>query len=146
MAEEMERPKVGIGAIVLNSQGKVLLGRRKNAHGEGSWAFPGGHLEAGESFAGCARREVMEETGLEVAEFRCVGVTNDIFAENDKHYVTIFMMGKSGQGEPEIREPHKCEGWGWFSFDSLPRPLFLTIENLLASDPENSLCTILPTV
>ena len=39
-----DRSKVGIGVIVLKD-GKVLLGKRKNAHGEGSWSFGGGHLE-----------------------------------------------------------------------------------------------------
>lgn len=60
-----ERPKVGIGVIV-RKEGKVLLGKRKNSHGAGSWAFPGGHLEYGESWEECARREVKEETGIAI--------------------------------------------------------------------------------
>jgi 8-oxo-dGTP diphosphatase len=44
MTLEEKRPKVGVGIIVLQ-EGKVLLGKRKNSHGEGTWAFGGGHLE-----------------------------------------------------------------------------------------------------
>jgi len=42
-------PRVGLGVLIIKD-GKVLLGRRKGAHGEGTWAPPGGHLECGESF------------------------------------------------------------------------------------------------
>jgi 8-oxo-dGTP diphosphatase len=54
-----KRPAVGVAAIVTKN-GKVLLGKRKGAHGEGSWAFPGGHLEFNESIEDCAKREVFE--------------------------------------------------------------------------------------
>jgi len=43
-----ERPKVGVGVIIVKNN-KILFGKRKNAHGEGSWSFPGGHLEFKES-------------------------------------------------------------------------------------------------
>lgn len=39
-------PKVGIGVIV-RKDNQILLGKRKNSHGDGCWAFPGGHLEYG---------------------------------------------------------------------------------------------------
>lgn len=51
---------------------------------------PGGHLEYGESFAECAKREVLEETGLEVGEIKFLVATNDVFGEG-KHYVTVFV-------------------------------------------------------
>ncbi|RLC15632.1 MAG: DNA mismatch repair protein MutT, partial [Deltaproteobacteria bacterium] len=55
------RPLIGVAAIVIKDK-KVLLGKRKNAHGAGTWAFPGGHLEYKESIEECAKREVFEET------------------------------------------------------------------------------------
>jgi 8-oxo-dGTP diphosphatase len=51
---------------------------------------PGGHLEYGESFADCSKREVLEETGLEVGELKFLVATNDVMEEG-KHYVTVFM-------------------------------------------------------
>lgn len=59
----MERPKVGVGVIVLKEK-KLLLGQRKGSHSQGEWAPPGGHLEFGEEVAACAKRELLEETGL----------------------------------------------------------------------------------
>ncbi|PIN92058.1 hypothetical protein CO154_01270 [Candidatus Pacearchaeota archaeon CG_4_9_14_3_um_filter_31_7] len=55
----MEIPKVGVGVIVIKDN-KVLLGKRKNAHGEGSLCFPGGHLEFNEKVEDAAEREVFE--------------------------------------------------------------------------------------
>ncbi|MBI2581608.1 NUDIX domain-containing protein, partial [Candidatus Woesearchaeota archaeon] len=74
----LERPKVGIG-VILVKEGKVLLLKRKNAHGEGTWGFPGGHLELHEEFEDCVKREVEEETGISVNNIHFAGLTNDIF-------------------------------------------------------------------
>ena len=59
MKPEIQKPKVGVGIMILKN-GKVLLGKRKGSHGEGEFAFPGGHLEYMESFANCAKREIAE--------------------------------------------------------------------------------------
>ena len=60
---EDKRPKVGVGVFVFKD-GKILLGKRKNAHGAGTWSFPGGHIELFEELYECAYRELREETGL----------------------------------------------------------------------------------
>ena len=127
-----KRPYIGIGVILIRNQ-KILLGKRRNAHGAGSWCCPGGHLEYGESFETCARREVREETGLEIENIRCGTFTNDLFTAEGKHYVTLFMLADCPRGTPRVREPEKCETWAWFSGKALPRPLFLPLENLLAA-------------
>jgi 8-oxo-dGTP diphosphatase len=53
--------------------------------------LPGGHLEHGESFAQTAAREVLEETGLVVGIVKFLTATNDVFKEEGKHYVTVFV-------------------------------------------------------
>ncbi|MBI4017953.1 MAG: NUDIX domain-containing protein, partial [Candidatus Aenigmarchaeota archaeon] len=123
----MDFPHVGIGVIIVRD-GKILLGKRKNAHGEGTHQFPGGHLEFGESWEDCARREVMEETGLHVKKVRFATATNDVFSKENKHYITIFMLAEPEDGEPKVMEPEKCEEWKWVSWNYMPRPLFLPIE------------------
>lgn len=123
------RPSVGIGVIVIRSDGRVLLYKRKNAHGEGHWGFPGGHLEYGESWEDCAIRETKEETGLDIEVPTFFAVTNDLFPE-EKHYITIFMRARHVQGVPILREPDKAESWEWYPWDALPDPLFLPIQNL----------------
>ena len=127
------KPKVGVGVIV-RKDGKVLLGKRKGAHGEGAWAFPGGHLEFNESWEDCARREVAEENGIEINNIHFGNATNDIFERERKHYITIFMVSDYASGEVQIMEPDKCEQWDWFSWDDLPQPLFVPFQNLLKTE------------
>jgi 8-oxo-dGTP diphosphatase len=129
-------PRIGVGVIVQRGP-RVLLGLRRSAsHGDGVWQFPGGHLEWGESVEDCARREVREETGLDVRITGQGPFTNDYFAGatpgGDRHYVTLFMLARSDGGEPQRLEPHKCAAWEWFTWDALPTPLFLPIAHLLA--------------
>ncbi len=130
---DIERPKVGVGVIVLRDE-KVLLGKRKNAHGNHTWNFPGGHLEFGEEIIDCARREVFEETGLKIINPKVGSFTNDVFKEDRKHYITVFVICSSENGDPKIMEPEKCESWDWFDWDNLPEPLFLPIQNLLKQE------------
>jgi 8-oxo-dGTP diphosphatase len=123
-------PRVGVGVIVRRS-GRVLLGRRKGTHGAGTWQFPGGHLKYAETVEQCARRELLEETGLLLEEIQLGPYTNDIFDEAGCHYVTLYGIGDWLSGEAELREPDRCDEWGWFEWSSLPEPLFLPIQNLL---------------
>lgn len=128
----MSLPKVGIGVIVIRDN-KVLIGKRKSAHGCDTWQFPGGHLEHAESPESCARRELLEETGLTVEKFVTGPYTNDIFEKENKHYITLYALGVSEHGEPTACEPEKCSEWRWCEWEKLPTPLFLPISNLLKS-------------
>lgn len=130
MSDSGNRPKVGVGVIVIRDS-KVLLGKRKNSHGEGTWNFPGGHLEFNEEVSECAKRETKEETGLEITNLQNGPYTNDIFEDEGKHYITAFIIAHSEVGNPQVMEPEKCELWGWFNWEELPEPLFLPIKNLL---------------
>jgi 8-oxo-dGTP diphosphatase len=125
-----KRPYVGVAVIVVKDK-KVLLGRRINSHGSGTWQFPGGHLEFKESIEDCARREVFEETGLQIKNLRLGPYTNDIFKKEQKHYITLFVIAEYDSGTESVKEPDRCERWQWFEWPSLPEPSFLPIENLL---------------
>lgn len=125
-----EKPQVGT-AMIITRDNKVLLMKRKGAHGKGTWSTPGGHLDFGESLEECAARESKEEVGLDVSEVRFRTVTNDVFEEEGKHYVTIWMEGKSTSGEPYIASEKEAEEIGWYAWDSLPEPLFLPLKNLV---------------
>ncbi|MEK6927646.1 MAG: NUDIX hydrolase [Nanoarchaeota archaeon] len=126
----MDRPKVGVGVIIVKNN-NVLLLNRKGAHGVGTWSFPGGHLEFGESEEDCARRETLEEVGVKIKNIKSVAYTNDIFESEGKHYITLFVSAEIESGTPKICEPEKCSEMNWFSIDNLPSPLFLPIQNLL---------------
>ncbi len=119
---EQDRPKVGVGVMILK-EGKVLLGKRKGAHGGGEYAFPGGHLEYGESFESCAKRETLEECGVEVGDVRFQVLAN-VTKYAPKHYVHIGVEADWMHGEPKVLEPEKSESWNWYDLDNLPEPMF----------------------
>jgi ADP-ribose pyrophosphatase YjhB (NUDIX family)/ribosomal protein S18 acetylase RimI-like enzyme len=132
--------QVGIGVIVVRG-GRVLLGRRRGAHGAGNWALPGGHLEFGESPEACAARELAEETGLRASAWRRAPYTADVIAdavaaakpEPGRHYITLFMLADGVTGDPQRLEPQKCDGWSWHDWDALPEPLFAPLATLRKS-------------
>ena len=132
-------PIVGVGVIVLRN-GLVLLGERIGSHGSGTWALPGGHLEFGETVEHCAAREVREETGLELQDIKAGPYSSDLFASEQKHYVTLFVVLSSLEGEPETVEPTKCSRWQWFKWSELPTPLFQPLQTLVRTGfiPENA--------
>ena len=123
MSHDHSVPRIGVGAFVLNSNNEFVFGKRKGSHGQGTWALPGGHLELHESFEDCAKREVLEETGLEITNVQYLTATNSPRIDGTKHYVTIFvvstMMNQASQ--PELLEPNKCEGWEWVSWEKMLR-------------------------
>ncbi len=125
------RPLVGMGVLVMRD-GRVLLGRRKGAHGAGYYAAPGGHIELGDSLAETARREVWEECGLRIEDIRLLSVGTYIWGES-KHYVDVDVVCQAPEGEPQNCEPDRCEGWAWYSLDDLPEPLFIVTQNMIAS-------------
>jgi 8-oxo-dGTP diphosphatase len=119
-------PRVGIGVMIQNKKGEVLLGLRQGSHGAGEWSFPGGHLEFGETIFETAKREVKEETGLEVNKFKLISVADEMrYIKSDgKHYVNIGLKTEYKNGEPKLMEPNRYKEWRWFSLDDLPNKLF----------------------
>lgn len=124
-------PRVGIAVIVRNDKGHILLGLRKGSHGSGTWAPPGGHLEFGETIIACAHRELAEETNLELHDPILCALTEDVFENSTKHYVTLFVQG-SYTGHLINKEPDRCELWRWFNMHELPTPLFSPFQQFIA--------------
>ena len=123
-------PRVGIGVIITKGN-QVLLLKRENVHGAGSWSTPGGHLEFGESPEACATREAKEETGVDITGVRFHGITNDIFEKSGKHYITIWMEAAYLDGEAAVNAAYEMSEVGWFDWDDLPKPLFLSFRHLI---------------
>ena len=127
------QPRIGVACIV-QKDGKILLGQRKGSHAVGCWGFPGGHLEFGETVEECATRELLEETGLKPLSLRLGPWVENIMEEGQKHYITVFVFVDGFVGQPALLEPDKCEGWDWFTWNSLPEPLFSPIPSLLVKE------------
>lgn len=122
-------PRVGVGVMIVRD-GKVLLGKRKGSHGEGEYAWPGGHMEYMESFEECAERETLEETGMQIHNVRFLRLMN-LKEYAPKHYVDVGLVADWESGEPQIMEPEKIEEWNWYDIDELPLPLFSAIPSYI---------------
>jgi ADP-ribose pyrophosphatase YjhB (NUDIX family)/HD superfamily phosphodiesterase len=119
----------GVGVMIIN-KGKVLLGKRHEDNfvsnsvlgGEGSWTFPGGKIEYGESFEEAGIRETKEECNLDLNKIEVICVNND---SNEKaQFVTIGLFSDDVSGEVKVMEEDKITEWRWFLLDSLPEEIY----------------------
>jgi 8-oxo-dGTP diphosphatase len=111
--------------MIKNKNDEILLGLRRSPYGQGTWSFPGGHLEFGETMAAAAIRETREETGLEVSELELVSLADEMGSLNKgKHYVNVGFLAHFVSGEAKLTEPEKWERWEWFDLEKLPEPIF----------------------
>jgi 8-oxo-dGTP diphosphatase len=120
--KQKNRPQVGVGLMILNKKGEVLLGKRQGAHGENTYGWIGGHLEFGETPEKCLIREAQEEIGCQVKIHRLICVSNIV--KYDKHYLDLEFLGEITQGTPKVMEPDKVVSWQWHALNHLPQPLF----------------------
>ena len=122
---------VGVGILIRKAH-QVLLVKRKSVHGAGTWSPPGGHLEFGEIPEACAMREAYEETAVTVTDLVFKGITNDIFRESEKHYITLWFEGQYESGEARVNAPYEASEVKWVDWSDLPSPLFLSFQNWLS--------------
>jgi 8-oxo-dGTP diphosphatase len=95
-----ERPIVGVGGIVVHKN-RVLLVRRGTAPLKGKWSIPGGMLELGEDLVAAVRRELREETGLDVQPLAMVAAVDRIERQGRRvkyHYVIIDYVCRLKKG------------------------------------------------
>jgi 8-oxo-dGTP diphosphatase len=123
--------QVGVAVLVRRGDEIVLL-KRQGSHGAGTWSTPGGHIDFGETPEACGIRETQEEVGLVIADLTFIGLTNDVFEQEGKHYLTIWLEAQYAGGEARVNAPREMTEVGWFALDALPEPLFLPVANLVA--------------
>lgn len=114
---------VGIGAVIKDGDGKMLLAKRgKKAKNErGKWEFPGGTVEFGDTMAQTIIREIQEELGVEIELGERLPAIDHIIPEEGQHWVTSGFIAHIKKGMPKIMEPEKCDEIGWFSLEELEK-------------------------
>lgn len=124
---------VGVAVAVVNEEGEYLLQKRA----DGVWGVPGGFMELGESTEETGRREVFEETGIEIGRLTLAGVFSGkqyrvTLPNSDEFYpVTIaYVTGdiKSGTLKADGIETTEAR---FFSANKLPGDLNPLIKNLI---------------
>jgi 8-oxo-dGTP diphosphatase len=120
--------RVGVGLMIVK-ESQVLCGKRKGAHGEGAYGWPGGGVEYGETILHAAYRELAEECGpdIKITKPRLLCLT-DFATYEPQHWLDVGMICEYVSGEPVVMEPHKCTAWEWHDIDNLPTPLFEVVD------------------
>lgn len=124
---------VGVGALIVDDQGRLFLTQRGPAaqNERGAWEFPGGSVEFGETLADALRREIDEEFGVQIAVGELLDVVDHLLPDEGQHWVSPTFLCTIIAGEPQICEPEKCSAIGWFSPQAMPTPLSqITQKNL----------------
>ncbi len=123
---EYARPAltVDVAIVTREAQPRVLLIRRKKEPFAGSWALPGGFVDANERLADAARRELIEETGVTVADLEQLYTAGDPGRDPRGWTVTVAYLA---QVAPDALKPvaaDDADAVGWFALDELPSLAF----------------------
>ena len=134
------KPAVGVGVIVLEEQ-RIILGRRGGLGGrryEGAWCIPCGYLEWGEDVRDAAKREFLEETGLQV-EIQGVYAVHSNFHNPNSLTVGIWFQGTVVGGT--MRAGDDLDLVDYFSLDALPEPLAFPTDCLVLEQLRQQILT-----
>ena len=115
MAREYpSHPVVGVGAVVVRT-GRALIIRRAHEPRKGEWSLPGGHLELGESLIDAVRREVKEETGLDVHPGPIIETFDRVHRDPDGrirfHFVIVDFVCEAPSGEAVAGSDAEAVAW-----------------------------------
>lgn len=120
--EYPDRPYLGVGAVVLDAERRVLLVLRGGIPMQGEWSLPGGVLETGETMIEGMKREIFEETGLRVEPMRFAGVYDRILLDSagrpQYHYVLVDHVCRVVGGE--LRAGDDVRDVRWVAEKDLP--------------------------
>ncbi len=114
MSNEKQNPRVVVGVIIYNDSGQIFLARSHKW--QDKWIVPGGHLDWGETLEECAKREVKEETNLDVDNIQLIDVQESIFSEEfhkKKHMVFLDFAAKAKNGEVMLND--ELQEYKWFN-------------------------------
>jgi 8-oxo-dGTP diphosphatase len=124
-------PKVGVGVLLTDQQGRILLTLRKRPPEANHWSIVGGKLDYLEPLEACAIREALEEVGVQIAIDRLLCVTDHCLPAEDQHWVAPAYLGRVLTGTAHNCEPDKTAEVRWFAPADLPANLTMTARNAI---------------
>jgi len=117
-----EKFTVSVAAIITNDRNEILLLNHVLRPFSG-WGIPGGFIEAGEQPDAAVRREIREETGLELTTLEMMRVRTI-----KRHVEILFRAAATGKGEVKSRE---INALGWFEIDEMPERMSCVQKSLI---------------
>jgi len=111
-------PKVAVGVLIRDQDNRILLMKRAHHPRKGFWSYPSGYVDYGEQVETAAKREVMEEVGVEVKIGELIGV----YSEEGSRVILVVYQGAIISGSPSPGE--ESEEVAYFSLSELPQMAF----------------------
>ncbi len=112
-------PLVGVGAVIHDMEGRVLLIKRRFEPNKGRWSLPGGLVETGETLAEAVKREVREELGVEIEIGELFQVSEELIKDADGkthfHFVLVDFLASLKPEGATINLNDESESFGWFT-------------------------------
>lgn len=136
-------PGVGIGVMIFNDEGKVLLILRNDdaikadslMRLEGTWTFPAGKVKLGETIYDAGIRKVKEEVNIDIENPKIVSISDDI---NDyAHFVTIGLASKGYKGNISLGNSEEHVDYKFFDINDLPENLCMPSKNIVNNYKNN---------
>ncbi|PWK09599.1 NUDIX domain-containing protein [Tumebacillus permanentifrigoris] len=116
-------PRIGVGAVILDDDRRILLVLRNRHPEAGTWSIPGGKVEPYETLEQAVIREIKEEVNLDVEIDRLLCTAETVSPETEEHWVSILYVVRIVGGTVQNREPDALRDVQWFSLDALPENL-----------------------
>lgn len=123
---EKKYPRVGVGAVVLDEQDRIVLQLRNKPPEVDHWSIPGGKVEFMEKLEDAIIRELKEELGIDVIVEDLLRVTDHIVPEENAHWVSPAFLVRVVKGQAENMEPDATRQVKWFPLTELPEKLTIT--------------------
>lgn len=121
---------------LIEKDGKFLVTKRSaiNDYKPGEWDIPGGTVEAGEVMEESLRREVLEESGLQVEIKKCLNIFTNLGSLPERQYFQVTYFCSYVRGEVMLN-PEEHDEYQWLSVDEVRKlPCIAFLKNLLDSD------------
>ena len=118
--------------LILIKNGKTLLSRRYNTGWmDGEYSLIAGHLDGKETVFDTMIREAFEEAGVKVMKEDLKPIKVLHRNSGDQEYMDFFFLAEKWEGEPTIKESHKCDNMSWFPVDGLPENTLPYVKNVI---------------
>jgi 8-oxo-dGTP diphosphatase len=128
---DLRCPRVGVGVLLTDGLGRVLLTLRKLPPEADCWSILGGKVDFLERLEDSAIREAREEAGVDITIERLLCVTDHRLPGERQHWVSPAFFGRILRGEASNCEPHKTREVRWFPLSELPPNLTMTARNAI---------------
>jgi ADP-ribose pyrophosphatase len=133
-----EDPRVGVGILLVDESGRLLLTLRRRPPEAGCWSIVGGKLDFLETLEQCAVRETLEEVGASISIDALLCVTDHLLPAEGQHWVSPAYLAHVSSRDTRNCEPEKTQDVRWFPIDGLPPNLTITARNAIEAYKQRS--------